>query len=173
MSAAPGNAGKRRASTAPTHKCANSLATSGRTVPRGARCGAGSRPQCHAAVAGREPYVSAEGVWQPTIAGASRTRELSSMAATMNRAKSTRRVRLLPRIGADDLVPAIQGVLHHVSPELSGGSHDAHLHRDLETCEPRTRHSIRRMRTNAIESVHPLPRCARHAPQPTQVALAP
>ena len=45
-------------------------------------------------------FASAEGVWQPTIAGASRTRSSFSRASTMNSAKSIRRVRLLLRIGS-------------------------------------------------------------------------
>ena len=36
--------------------------------------------------------ASAEGVWQPTIAGASWTSSSFSRVSTMNRAKSTRRV---------------------------------------------------------------------------------
>ena len=44
--------------------------------------------------------ASADGVWQPTIAGASWTSSSSSSACTMNRAKSTRRVMLLSRIGS-------------------------------------------------------------------------
>ena len=45
-------------------------------------------------------WASADGVWQPTIAGVSCTSSSLSMASTMNRAKSTRRVRLLFRIGS-------------------------------------------------------------------------
>lgn len=44
--------------------------------------------------------ASAEGVRQPTIAGASRTSSSFSRAATMNRAKSTRQVRLPARMGS-------------------------------------------------------------------------
>ena len=44
--------------------------------------------------------ASAEGVLQPTIAGASCTSSSFSRAATMNKAKSTRRVMLLSRIGS-------------------------------------------------------------------------
>jgi len=44
--------------------------------------------------------ASAEGVWRPTIAGASWTSSSFSRAATMNRAKSTRRVMLLSRMGS-------------------------------------------------------------------------
>ncbi len=44
--------------------------------------------------------ASAEGVWQPTIAGASWTSSSFSRASTMNRAKSTRRVMLLSRMGS-------------------------------------------------------------------------
>src|SRR3954451_24781524 len=44
--------------------------------------------------------ASAEGLWRPTIAGASCTRSSSSRASTMNRAKSTRRVMLLSRTGS-------------------------------------------------------------------------
>ena len=46
------------------------------------------------------PCVSADGVWQPTIASASWIKSSFSIAATMIRAKSVRRVTLLARIGS-------------------------------------------------------------------------
>ena len=47
--------------------------------------------------------ASAEGLWRLTIAGASCTRSSFSSASTMNRAKSTRRVMSLWRIGVADV----------------------------------------------------------------------
>src|SRR4051795_12521533 len=45
-------------------------------------------------------WASADGVWQPTIAGASWTSSSFVRASTINRAKSTRRVMLLSRMGS-------------------------------------------------------------------------
>jgi len=45
-------------------------------------------------------WARADSVWRPTMAGASWTRLSSVRAATMNRAKSTRRVRLLASMGS-------------------------------------------------------------------------
>ena len=62
------------------------------------------RPHVHMARSvGKDASVacaSAEGVWHPTIAGASWTSPSFPRAATMKRAKSTRRVMLLARIGS-------------------------------------------------------------------------
>src|SRR5436309_10605290 len=58
--------------------------------------GAGRLLEFHSAAA----CASAEGVWRPTIAGASWTSSSFASASTMNRAKSTRRVLLLSRIGS-------------------------------------------------------------------------
>jgi hypothetical protein len=70
-----------------------------------ARCGAVGtydRFQGPAGQLASAACTSAEGVLQPTIAGASR-------AATVNRAKSTRRVMLLARIGSPKASASLDG----------------------------------------------------------------
>ena len=67
-------------------------------VPR-PKC-SGERTLAHRRTHSLAACASAEGVWRPTIAGASWTSSSFSRASTMNRAKSTRRVRLLSRIGS-------------------------------------------------------------------------
>jgi hypothetical protein len=47
-----------------------------------------------------DAWASADGVWRPTIAGASWTSSSFSRVSTMNSAKSTRRVMLLARMGS-------------------------------------------------------------------------
>ena len=44
--------------------------------------------------------TNAEGVWQPTIAGARRTSSSLVIASTMNKAKSVRWVMLLSKMGS-------------------------------------------------------------------------
>src|SRR6266496_3869339 len=65
-----------------------------------ATLGGHSRTLAHRRAHSLAACASAEGVWRPTIAGASWTSSSFSRASTKNRAKSTRRGMLLSRMGS-------------------------------------------------------------------------
>ena len=90
--------------------------------------------------------ASAEGVWQPTIAGASWMSSSFSIAATMNSAKSTRRVMLLSRMGSPTCsAPHRQALAlaflevasaHDRPPRVAGEHPPARLHLVVQVGEP-------------------------------------